>query len=72
MTSLTIQNHGLSAPSARQAGSNPHERNVAKPPNDPDQAADRRSCGAISGDIGSAGGGTGLFPSAPSLDQNEH
>ena len=28
--------------------------------------------GALSGDIGSAGGGTGLFPSAPSLDQNEH
>jgi hypothetical protein len=24
------------------------------------------------GNIGSAGGGTGLFPSTPSLDQNEH
>jgi len=32
----------------------------------------RASCEAISGDIGSAGGGTGLFPSTPSLDQNEH
>ena len=27
---------------------------------------------ALTGDIGSAVGGTGLFPSAPSLDQNEH
>src|ERR1035438_8965606 len=27
---------------------------------------------ALTGDIGSAGGGTGLFPSTPSLDQNEH
>jgi hypothetical protein len=44
----------------------------AKPPNDPNRTADRASCGAISGDIGSAGGGTGLFPSTPSLDQNEH
>jgi hypothetical protein len=26
----------------------------------------------ISGDIGSAGGGTGLFPVTPSLGQNEH
>ena len=49
-----------------------HLSGNAKPPNDPNQAADRASCGAISGDIGSAGGGTGLFPSTPSLDQNEH
>src|ERR1035437_10092510 len=28
-------------------------RVVAKPPNDPNQAADRASCGAISGNIGS-------------------
>ena len=30
------------------------------------------SMGALSGDIGSAGGGTDLFPSTPSLDHNEH
>src|ERR1039457_156892 len=36
--------------------------NVVKPPNDPNQTADRASCRAISGDIGSAGGGTDLFP----------
>src|ERR1017187_3959278 len=41
--------------------------NVVKPPNDPNQTADRASCRAISGDIGSAGGGTDLFPSTPSL-----
>jgi hypothetical protein len=26
----------------------------------------------LTGDIGSAGGGTGLFQTMPSLDQNEH
>src|ERR1035437_3999778 len=34
------------------SGSNPPEREV-KPPNDPNQAANRASCGAISGNIGS-------------------
>jgi hypothetical protein len=62
----------LSEPDWRNRFEQAHERVVAKPPNDPNQAADRASCGAISGDIGSAGGGTGLFPSTPSLDQNEH
>src|ERR1019366_7207367 len=36
----------------RQSGSDPHEREV-KPSNDPNQAANRASCGAISGNIGS-------------------
>jgi hypothetical protein len=40
---------------------------------DPRIRLDEASLGrTISGDIGSAGGVTGLFPSAPSLDQNEH
>jgi hypothetical protein len=40
-----------------------------------DQASNRHDITVdelISGDIGSAGGDTGLFPSTLSLDQNEH
>src|SRR5450759_24587 len=37
----------------------PLGRPVAKPPNDPNQAADRASCGAISGNIGNSTAGLG-------------
>src|ERR1035437_1613953 len=43
------------------SGSNPHEREV-KPPNDPNQAANRASCGAISGNIGTSTAGLGSGP----------